>query len=60
MLYMKKEYIKSQSCNISAIKSMVFDDLKVVSIIGIWAEVKKKDIFLRLAIKTSGKANFGG
>ena len=51
MLYMKKEYIKSQA----AIKNTVFDDLKVLSIIGIWAEVWKNTyIFLRMAINNFG------
>ena len=42
MLHMEKELSNHSLCNISAIKNTVFDDLKVVSIIGIWEVWKKK------------------
>ena len=46
---MHEERIYHSLCNIFAIINTVFDDLKVASIIGIWAEVWKKNIFLRMA-----------
>ena len=64
MLLVKRNYMLLVERNyMLLIESMhslrpVFDDLKVVPVIGIWAEVWKIHIFLRMAIKKFGYGKF--